>query len=953
MLGGLSAKHGDRIITSFRTEKTGLLLATLARESHGPLRRDELADRIWPDQTTEAGRNCLRVALSALRALLEPEPQDRGTVLQAGRHDVRLDSSRFTTDTGEFEANLLRAAGARDDVDKLSFLEAAVEQYQSDFLPQFDDVWSTLERERLSDAYQLALRGLVRLHVNQRRYDLALGASQRAVAADPYREESHRLLMRVYTLMGRPAAAHRQYKELERLLQQRLGTSPSRLTQEAFAQIGTFTDLSAKGGHGPGRTPISPREVSGASAKRPGGRLPAPMTRLIGREEAILQVLEMLDTPETRLVSLTGIGGVGKTRLAIAVAEQSRRHGTPVRYLSLVDLRDPDEIVTTLASALHVSLRPRGDLWPRLVDALSDEAGLLVLDNLEHLLPLAGVIVHRLLESVPALTCLTTSRQLLGVNGEYGYLVKPLSVPLAHKDAAEIAASPSVRLWLDRVRSLSPDKTVTQANCQHIAELCTALEGLPLAVELAAAWAGVLNPEQITVRLNCRFDMLVSRGPRIDARHASLRSALDWSYNLLEPRAQQFFARLGRFRSGWTLEAAEMVCAEPQALDLMAQLIERSLATVEETNTGTRYRYLESVREYAASLMCGETATETDRRFCDYYLKFVEASAPMLSGPRAADSLELTTAELDNLRSVVELGAADQPYKDWMLRLSAAMYRYWYIRGAPQEGQQWIRSALTFSPIDAPERPKALTALGNLSYAEGDFDAAEQCYEQCKTLSIASSDTKGVAGALGNLANVMQRRDDPRHALALAQQSLALYESLGDERGQALANGSLALISTDIDDNRSALEYGRQAISQFRSMGDGSNLMTALVNVGRSSIRLGRRAEAAAFLLESLELCCKLGARRFLVLILTCTASLARFAGEAELSVRLLACADAAAERLQITTVVQRPGDQDDAFRELREILGDEVVERARRAGTLISEGDAADLARDLCTRLS
>ena len=675
MLGSLTAQRGERSVTQFRTGKTALLLACLAQDPRRPLRRDDLMERLWPDQSEEVAKNRLRVTLSSLRQLLEPEDADRDRVLLADRQHVRLKPEAVTTDTMEFEECLLRAARARDDGERLLAFEAAVEKYQSDFLPEYEDLWVIAERVRLADAYQVALRGTVKIHVNHRRYERALAVAHTAVRADPYREETHRLVMQIHTLMGRPGAALKQYEQLEGLLKKRTGAAPSRAAQD----MGSGANKRPPTVEAPA---MEPRRHEANADKKPTAarspvRIPHPVSRLMGREEAVLRVLQMLDTPETRLINLTGPGGVGKTRLALAAAEQAKDLGWSVWYLPLAGLTDPSEIPVRLGMLLGVALRPRAGLLDRVASALAESTSLLVLDNLEHLMPESAFTVHMLLENTPSLTCLTTSRQRLGVPGEYGYSVRPLELPSPSDNLEQIASCASVRLWLDRVRASAPDFRLTEANCRDVAELCRALDGLPLAIELAAGWAAALSPAEVVSRLAARFDLLVSRDSHVDGRHASLRAAFDWSYDLLAAPARQFLARLSVFRCGCTLEAAEAICCGSQALQLMAELRERSWVTAEETVSGTRYHLLETIREYAASHLVGAELSETRARFCSYFLLVAQREEEALKGPTSAVSINRLNCEDENLRSALALGLSGCEDPNETLSLAVALYRYW------------------------------------------------------------------------------------------------------------------------------------------------------------------------------------------------------------------------------------------------------------------------------------
>lgn len=958
LFGRLSAQRGERRVTNFRTEKTGVLLACLAQEPRRPVRREELIEQLWPNQLPDVGRNRLRVALTYLRQILEPDPDDQGTVVIADRREVKLSADSLTTDTLEFESNLTKAARARDEAERVAHLDAAVAQYQSDFLPEFEEHWITAERQRLADAYQLALRRLVKAHMNIRQFDRALGAAQRAVRADPYREETHRLLMQVYSALGRPTAALRQYKELETLLREGLGSAPSRETQETLAKLNAVPDIGTrpaspqKPPHRTGPARVGLQNVpSGTATRRPAQRLPAALTPLIGREDEIAQVLEMIGTPETRLINLIGVAGVGKTRLALAVAEQVRSQGRPVCFLSLVGLTDAAEIPARIASAFHLQLRPRADLWNRLIAALADEAVLLVLDNVEHLLPEAAEIVQRLLESVPSLFCLVTSRHRLCVAGEYAYRVPALRSP-ADGGAAPNTKCASVRLWLDRAIAAAPAFRLTAENRADVDALCGMLDGLPLAIELAAAWADVLTPKQIAARLASRFDLLVSRGPATDGRHKSLRAALDWSYDLLPKNLQVFLARLGWFRAGWTLETASAVGGVPDALRALAQLRERSLIVAEETESGMRYRLLETVREYALAQLGPDELTDTNRRAVDCFAEMACEAGAALKGSEAEQAMRRLHREEENLRAALGVALEDARRPGLPLKMAVALYRYWYISGAVRQGRHWLTAALEVAAGDDPERPKGLTSLGNLAYGEGDPETAQRCYEECREIYAAAGDHQGIASALGNLANVHRYRNDLPKANALAQQCLHIYRRLGDRRGESLTLGNLALIARGRGDDMTALEYGDQALTQFRLLGDRQNLMIGLANMSGPAMRLGRDQQAAAHLRESLDLCVQLTAERTLATVLVGTAMLSRKLGLHREAIQLNAAAAVLWQRLGIVAAPETREEFEADLTSFRRLLGDDVVEREWDRGLHLSSDGAITLA-DACLQPS
>jgi predicted ATPase/DNA-binding SARP family transcriptional activator len=935
LFGGLSAERGECRITRFRTEKAGLLLACLAETPNRRFRRDELVERLWPGQPLSSGRNSLRVSLSSLRQQLETRPDERNRLLIADNHQVHLDPAAYTTDKAEFESSLLRAAQAKNEEERAAALESAVEQYPSELLPEYDDLLITAERGRLADAFHLAMRRLVLAHINLRRLDPALAVAQRAVHADPHREESHRLLMQVHALMGRPQAALRQYKDLEALLISEFGSAPSTATRIVLSQLLAGSQAPVAAAAVAARVHAAPDHASAQKERRRSPRLPAPLNPLVGRADAILEVREMLDTPETRLITLVGMGGVGKTRLAIAVAERLRKAGTQICFVELAGLADPSEILSRVATLFHVPLRPRSDLPVRVAEALEAAGAVLFLDNLEHLLPGAADVVSDLMESAPGLTCVVTSRQRLGLPGEYTYPVRPLPLPPGGADAAELTACPSVRLWLDRVRATAPSYRLTDCEAAGVEALSRSLEGLPLAIELAASWAGVLPAGEVASRLASRFDLLISRRAGADGRHASLQAALDWSYQLLACPTQRFLARLGLFRGGWTLEAAQALCPEADALECLAQLEERSFVSTDDAGPVRRYRMLETVRQYADTHL--EEREDACREFCGYYAELAEKAAPKLTGPESAGWIRLLADEEPNWR--VALAASHDPAAEVGpgLRLSLALYKYWSIRGLVYEGRKWLTVALDRAPDDEPRRAKALLLLGNLASLEGDLDAAESCYLNSQALCAANGDTRGLAAALGALGTAKRRRGRPHEARALALQTLKIFQHCGDVRGEAIALGNLVTACTDLEECAQALSYGERALGLYRALGDRQNEMTALANMSSLVLDLGRTTEAASLLRQSLSLCIELTAEPTLILILHIAARLTAHCGDPATSVRLRAAAARLTSDFRIAlTEVDRTN-----------------LERDDRAACLLIDGDTGRREREIGRSLS
>jgi non-specific serine/threonine protein kinase len=402
------------------------------------------------------------------------------------------------------------------------------------------------------------------------------------------------------------------------------------------------------------------RALMGPPAPSRRGRVPVKLTTFFGREKELEQLEELLLREGQRLVTLAGLAGCGKTRLAIEAARRmTSAFGGRVWFVSVQDVGEPGLILGAVLDALG---EPRQDgVHPveQLAGVLPTERSLLVLDNFEHLVEGGGQVVRGLLERVPALTCLVTSRRALDLKGEREFTVRPLPTPSGEETEAKLMQCPSAELFVDRARAVRPDFKVTEQNAESVANVCRRLEGIPLALELAAARARVMTPAGMLIQLKRPLDFLVDTRRGATSRHRTMREALEWSYKLLQPGLQRFFASLSVFRGGWTVEAAEAVCEEPRALDYIEELRECSLVLAEEcrwSRTGMRFLMLESVREYADEQLSAEEREARRRLHAQFYLSLVERSKP--DDEREDVWLERLASEQDNI------GAARAWYRD-------------------------------------------------------------------------------------------------------------------------------------------------------------------------------------------------------------------------------------------------------------------------------------------------
>lgn len=631
----------------------------------------------------------------------------------------------------------------------------------------------------------------------------------------------------------------------------------------------------------PGRTPAAfpPPNAEPGHA----GNLPLHLTRFFGREREMAQLQALLEpacaagedgelilSTRPRLITLTGPGGTGKTRLS---SEVGRRMLEPFRgavwLVPLADLSEARRIPKAILDALHLPCSPHSEPLQQVIAALSRQPTLLILDNFEQLLghdnPNAKEsvqIVRTLLAHVPALTCLVTSRQLLGVVGELEVPLAPLPTPAGPDTPEQLTLFESVRLFVDRAQTVRPDFQVTGRNAPAVAALCQKLEGIPLALELAAARCQVLTPAQILTRLAHRLDFLVSRQPDRDARHQTLRAAIDWSYCLLPEPLQRFFAQLSAFRGGWTLEAAETICAEPLAIDFLAQLRECSLVTAREGGDDPlemRFQLLETLREYAEEKLTPEEKAQIRQRHADFFLALAEEADKGLAGPQQREYLARLDADHENLRAafawLVETGQAERA-----LRLGGALGTFWGIRGHVSEGRERLESALGLAGAERTSaRARVGDLAGTMALNQGDYAAARALYAQSLALYREMGNKQGVADLLRSLGTLAYEQGDYAQARTLSEESLALYREMGNVRSIAIALKDLGNALSEQGDYAAAHPLYEESLALFRSLGHRTGIATALISYGSSLQEQGDPARARALCEESLAIFRELG----------------------------------------------------------------------------------------------
>jgi predicted ATPase/DNA-binding SARP family transcriptional activator len=848
ILGQLGARVEDRELP-LGPGKQRAVLAILLVNLNRVVATEQLIEWLWPNRAPGRPQTAIQGYVSGLRKIIGRE------AIETAASGYVLHADPEALDVHRCEALLRKARRGRDEgrhLDAASALEEAARMWQGPALADFAyDPWAQNEIGRLEELRLACTEERIDADLALGRHAELVGELEGLIGAHPLRERLRGQLMTALYRAGRQAEALDVYHRAREELREGLGIDPGPELQALYRQILKQDDALRLGAE-------KPRSHGGG---------------LIGRERDLATVTGLLRDDRVRLVTLTGAGGAGKTRLAReAAAELADVFSDGVCFVSLASIDDTRSVLPAIAEALELP-----ETGETLFATLGARVGgtLLVLDNLEQLVPDVTSLIDDLLRELPRATFLATSRERLNVGQEHEHAVRPLSEGAASELFTELARS---------VRSaFEPDAAVEK--------ICRRVDCLPLALELAAARIKVLSTGELAERLERALPVLGGGPTDRPERHRTLRATIAWSYELLAESEQRLFRRLSVFAGSFSVAAAEAVADAD--LDDLSALIDGSLIQRrDDTGTQARFQMLQTIREYAAE--CLDANGERDR-IADSHARYFADYVEELDRERGAEQAQAFAAfehEHDNIRIALQYGV-EQRHAELALRLAAATGWFWFVRGHWTDGRRWLTEALALATGGSAVRGKALMSAGILAEQQREPDVAVGIYTECLELRRALGDEAGVGATLNNLASVALNREDYESAQNLYRESLAISRAAGDDEGVASALCNLGEIALVTRDNRGALALFEESLTAARKLEHGWGCALVLGNLGDVRIKLGELQAGVAALAEALQIYGELSSPAGAAATLDRLAGALAHAGKGATAARLLGAADA------------------------------------------------------------
>jgi predicted ATPase/DNA-binding SARP family transcriptional activator len=935
------SRDGNPIAIASRPAQS--LFAYLILSAGTSHRREKLAGLLWPDSLEETARDNLRHALWRVRKTIRSQP--KAEYLLTDDLSITFNASaEYWLDVAELD-KLSENASADE-------LIAVLSNYHGELLPGFYEEWVIFEREHLYSIFEHHMARLMSLLQDEKRWLDILDWGERWIKLGQKPEPAYRALMSAHAAKGDMSKVAATYERCVKSLKE-FGIEPSEQTKELYENL--------KLGKG------IPKTVSVSTkpfAKEPSANIPVPFTSFIGREKELNEIARLLSI--SRLLTLTGPGGVGKTRLAIQTAHDStKKFKDSVFWVSLVGLSDGNLIPQEIAQSLNVRETSDEPLIETLITYLKPKDILLVIDNCEHLIKNCAQYAEELLVACPKLKVLATSIEALGLFNESTWQVPSLPLPEKQQQFSltELQEFASIELFHERARNAKSNFVLDERNASSIAQICHRLDGIPLAIELAAARIKMLSVDEIAARLDDRFSLLTSGSRTAIPRHQTLRATIDWSYDLLTESERILLRRLAVFAGGFTLEAAESVCSggmkRSDILDLLGRLVDKSLVIVDEISkvSETRYRLLETIRQYALEKLAGiEEAGAVRDRHLEFFVKLAEKAEANTFGAESVRYSKQRNQELDNTRAAMDWSIQSRQTIA-TFRLAAAMSNFWFVglndigfqRSSISEWHGILNTAL-LSPEGlehTAERAKALNASGFFYWAGMSLVSPRREIEEALSIGRELGDDAVVAQALCNLGLIESIQGNYAQARSLLKQGLDLFQKLGPERKTEYLYSQIVLgdVAMHQDDLPEAQMLYEQCSRTLREMHDGNFLAYVVRRLGQLAWHRGEFEKATELCKESLKLDLELGDERAVLACLSAFAGIALTRGNDMRTAQLFGAVSAL---LDARTIRLLPTDQTEYDRNvssLRSQLDATTLENAWAKGRMMTIEQAIDFA--------
>ena len=891
LLGPFHITLDSAPITDFATDKARALLAYLAVEADHPHRRETLSGLLWPDQPERRANQSLRQALLYLRQALG----DAATFLCATRETIQFNrNSPYLLDVAAF-ASLIEACQRhrhrRMEICRpcLNRLEQAIELYRGEFLEQFFlsdssafEEWALLKREWLHRQVVEALSCLADYYERRGEYGRAREYAWRQIALEPWCEEAHRQIMRLLVFDGQRTAALAQYENCRRMLSQELGLEPTADTVALYERIRAGENLAV------------------AQMRN----LPTSPTPFVGRQEELAELAELLASPDCRLITLVGPGGIGKSRLALqAAAEHLGAFAHGVYFVPLAAVSSPHQMVPAIADALGYPFTEHHDPREQLLSYLRERQPevLLMLDNMEHILQ-GSELLAEILGRAPGVKLLVASRERLALQEEWVYQVEGLTYP---QDPTLCSGDPGGRLYsaidLFRQRAGQAQRRFAfEAEAPHVARICQLVEGMPLGIELAAAWVTARSCAEIAREIERNLDILTTTLRNVPERHRSMRATLDYSWSLLAEPERQVLARLCVFRGGFQPEAAGQVAGA--TLPILSALADKSLLRRE---TSGRFEMHELVRQYAAEKL-GDAVAQVQDQHCRYYAAFLHRREQALHGEGQKEAMQTIHAEIENVRAAWKWAIAQQmdeaidqsleglhwfyDTRSWfdeaqeafgraaeavaaspdhdgknrlLGRLGVCQGGAYFRLGRYEQSRELIQKSIAiFRQLDErAELAFALIALGHVALYQRGRDNAQQCYEESLALHRQIGHARGMVEALNGLGVVLRERGQYAEATQSLEQALTLARQINNRWRISFTLNNLGIVARMMGDYQAAKAYYQESLKLKQEFGDSRGAAISLNDLGNIACALEEYKEALKLHQESMALCKEIGDR--------------------------------------------------------------------------------------------